>query len=227
MPVAAPEVKRSFEFTVEGQYYGAHGETGLPVVKQYTAQFTLPSQESALSIICKHLLSPYLQKKYSDFVRFRTHRITNMVTTGRKPDSAVLQMPIEEMSIAQLSDFCLLKQIFIDPYKHSSLQLCREQVMKVYHERLNQAKANQASGEAERIKEVNDLLELNQLPKIPKDGFVPVSVNEQRVAAAMAGAIKDPRPIETEPSSSESTDENGDGSLPLVEPESKGDDIFE
>lgn len=227
MPVASPEVKRAFKFYMKGQYYGAHGETGLPVVKQYTAEFDLPSQESALSIICKHLLSPYLQNKYPDFVRFRTHWITSMETSGRKPNPEVLQMPIEEMNISQLSDFCLLKQIFIDPYKHSDLPLCREQVMRVYHDRLNQAKANQENGEGERIKEVNALLELNNLPKIPKDGFVPVSLNEQRVASALAGAkaagaVVGPQEIVP-------AEDEGSGELPPLEPEVEppaGDDIF-
>ena len=103
---------RNYSITVEGQYYGAHEATGAPTVKRYVAKFVLPTMEAALSVICKYLLDPYLRKHYDDYARFRSHKITSVVANGRPPDKAVLQMPIEEMNVSELSDFCMLKQIF-------------------------------------------------------------------------------------------------------------------
>ena len=91
----------------------------------YVAKFVLPTPEAALSVICKHLLDPYLRKHYDDYARFRSHKITSIVTNGRPPDPAVLNIPIDEQGVAELADFCLLRNIFIDPYKHKNLEQCR------------------------------------------------------------------------------------------------------
>ena len=172
------EPKRFFEFCVEGQYYGYRDESGTPAIKKYVAKFILPSQESALSIICKHLLDPYLKKHYEDYIRFRTHQVTSIVTNGRLPDPKVLQMDFDDMDVRDLSDFCILKQIFIDPYRHKELELCREEVKHIYHLRLAQQKADKASGQTEKQLEVNALRELNQLPI---DDGTEVNVNMQKL----------------------------------------------
>lgn len=186
------ELKRNYEITVQGQYYGAHDTTGTPTVKNYVAKFVLPSQEAALSVICKHLLDPYLRKHYQDFARFRSHKITSVVVNGRPPDAAVLQMSFEDMGVRDLSDFCILKQIFIDPYKHKDLEKCRQAVREEWELRISQAKADQVSGASAENAEVEALLKLNELP--PKSETPLINVNEQRIGAALAKAAVDPRP---------------------------------
>lgn len=180
MAVSSKE-KRSFCFTVEGKYYGAHGATGLPVVKLYVAKFILPSQEAALSVIVRHLLIPYLTKNYADFGSLRTHHITSMVTEGRLPDSKVLQMSFDDMEIQDLSDFCILKQIFIDPYKHKNFEQCREQVMKIFQSRTDEKAMAKKSGKDVEQKEIDELLKLNNLPRV--DTSIPnVNMQKQNVA---------------------------------------------
>ena len=188
--------ERSFEIEVTGQYYGAHDTTGAPVVKQYLAKFKLPSLEAALSVICKSLLNPYLQKNYSDYARFRTHKIISVKTIGRSPDPKVLQMSIDDMDVADLADFCLLKHIFVDPYKHKDLEKCRAQVKEQWESRVSQQKADQKSGTAAEKKEVEDLLALNALPKLGENPEI--STNEQRIGQALRrGAPKAEEPSGT------------------------------
>lgn len=176
------EPKRSFALTVEGQYYGAHGQTGLPIIKNYTAKFVLPSQEAALSVIVRHLLKPYLAKFYPDYASVRTHKITSVSHSGRLPDPRVNQMPFEDMGVADLSDFCILNQIFIDPYKHKSLEACREQVQTIYHRRSDEKKLAKKTGKDVEQKEVAELLALNDLKSL--DESIP-NLNEQRQGAAL------------------------------------------
>lgn len=176
------DTKRRFTFTTEGIYYGAHGQTGLPVTKPYIAKFVLPSQEAALSTIVKHLLKPYLRKNYPDFASVRTHRITSMDHTGRLPDPKVNQMAFEDMEINDLSDFCILNQIFIDPYKHKNFEECRDQVVKIYQSRSDEKKLAKKTGKDVEQKEVNDLLALNGLEAT--DEFIP-TLSEQRIASSL------------------------------------------
>lgn len=176
------ELKRSFKFVVEGIYYGAHGATGLPVVKPYSAEFVLPSQEAALSVIVKHLLKPYLRRKYPDFASVRTHKISRMEHAGRAPDPKVNQMAFEDMEIADLYDFCILNQIFIDPYKHKNLEQCREQIIRLYQSRSDEKKLAKKTGKDIEQKEVSELLKLNGLEA--EDEFIP-SLGEQRIGAAL------------------------------------------
>jgi hypothetical protein len=157
------ESPRSFEITVEGQYYGVHDSTGTPAVKKYIAKFLLPSQEAALSVICKHLLDPYLRKHFPDYAKFRSHKITSIVTNGRPADPKVLQMAFEDMDIRDLADFCILKQILVDPYKHESLEKCKEVVRGIWEGRVAQQKADQKTGAAKEKKEVDELMSLNKL----------------------------------------------------------------
>ncbi len=177
------QVKRSFTFTVEGIYYGSHGQTGLPVTKPYIAKFVLPSQEAALSVIVKHLLKPWLRKHHPDYASIRTHRITSMDTSGRLPDPKVNQMAFEDMEVADLSDFCILNQIFIDPYKHKNFEECREQVVKLYQSRSDEKKLAKKTGKDVEQKEVADLLKLNDL-KADEETTLP-TLAEQRIGAAL------------------------------------------
>lgn len=171
--------KRYFEVVVRGQYHSISEHSTTPVLKNYEAKFILPSQEAALSVICKHLLAPYLRKKYPDFVRFRTYKLVSIVANGRAPNTNVLQMSIDEMNIEQLSDFCILKQILIDPYKHSDLNLIKEKIAEEWRVKRQTFKDEANTVEDKSRKEADMLLELNNLPK--EDGPVTVSINEQKL----------------------------------------------
>ena len=186
------EPKRMFTFQVEGKYYGSHGQTGLPIIKSYIAKFVLPSQEAALSVIVRFLLKPYLTENYEDFASVRTHRITSMDTEGRLPDPKVNQMAFEDMEIADLSDFCILNQIFVDPYKHKNFEACREQVMKLYQSRADEKKMLKKTGKDVEQREVNDLLKMNNLEPLEDD----INLGSQRIGTALKNR-GDGRAIET------------------------------
>lgn len=175
--------KRSFEVVVEGQYI-AHGDhSSTPTVKFYKETFILPSQEAALSKICKHVLAPRLRKVHKDFIRYRTHKLVSITAVGVKPNTEVLQMSLDDMSVAQLSDFCILKGIMIDPYIHSNTTLCRERVAEQWR-LIRQAKKDAATTNAgQDQKEADALLALNDLPK--DDETVVVNMRERAQTAAV------------------------------------------
>ena len=181
--------KRTFLFEVQGQYYGAHSTTGVATVKRYVAKFVLPSQEAALSVICKYLLDPYLRKHYDDYAKFRSHRITSVIVNGRLPDRKVLQMAFEDMEIQDLADFCIIKQIYIDPYQHKDLEKCRQEIKWIYEQRIAQKKADQGSGMAAEQAKAAELLAMNELPlENDASGY---NENLQKIGAK-TGSIKPP-----------------------------------
>ena len=173
--------ERSFDFVVQGQYYGVHDTTGTPAIKHYTAKFKLPTIEAALSKICKYLLDPYLRKHFPDYAKFRSHRITEVKVNGKDPDRRVLQMGFDDMTTAELADFCILKQIFIDPFEHKDLEKVRNEIRSIYEARIAQAKADQKSGAALEQSLVDRLLAMNELPKITTE----ININEQRLMTAV------------------------------------------
>lgn len=176
------QVKRSFEIVVEGQYSAIGDITGTPTIKHYLAKFVLPSQEAALSVICKHLLAPYLRKTHRDFIRYRTHKLVSITAIGRKPDTEVLQMSIEDMSVGQLSDFCILKGIMIDPYKHQDVVVTRERIAEAWRLQRQVRKEADNSKAGDQQKEVDALLNANDLPK--ETDTVQVNLREREVTAA-------------------------------------------
>jgi hypothetical protein len=177
--------QRTFDFTVEGQYYGAHSTTGQPTIRNYQATFKLLSLEGALSVIVKHLLEPYLTRNYEDYCKFRTHKIIHMEVFGPKPNPAVLQLSFEDMTVNELADFCILKRIFIDPHKHKDLQKVREEIARIYQNRMDQKRQDEKSGKATEQKEIDALMALNNIPKLDNNG---VNLNMQRVGAALKNA---------------------------------------
>lgn len=211
------EEKRSFKIKVEGQYYGAHEATGAPTVKFYTAEFVLPSQEAALSIICKHLLDPYLRKHYADYAKFRSHKIVNVVVVGRQPDPSVLRMAFEDMGVSELSDFCILKRIFIDPYKHEKIDKCREEIRQIWEARVSQEKADKTTGLAKEKKEADELLAMNDLQAVGEGAEI--NPNAQRIAGAMKKADKDIRASDVPADGAAKPEED----LPPLPPADDGD----
>jgi len=168
-----------FEVVVEGQYHALHDTSGTATLKNYRAVFNLPTQEAALSIICKHLLTPYLRKKYHDFIRYHTHRLVSITLHGYKPNTDVLQEGIEEMSLKDLYDFCILREILIDPYKHSNkpIEQIRELVARAYREKRQLQKDNTVARQGVDAAEGESLRKANELP--PEDTVIRLSVNEQ------------------------------------------------
>ena len=174
---------KQFEVVVDGQYHALHDVSGSPVLKPYTSKFTLPSQEGALSVICKHLLAPYLRKHYPDFVRFRTHQLRSITLVGYTPNPEVLQMSIDEMNAKQLGDFCILKQIQVDPAKHADLNACRELVSTIWREKRT---ARQDKEELERKNnqgDIDELLKSNDLPVQTGEVVIDINAHKATVAA--------------------------------------------
>lgn len=212
--------KRSFEIVVEGQYTAVGEASGTPTVKFYKARFTLPSQEAALSVVCKHLLAPYLRKNYQDFIRYRTHRLVSITAIGRKPNTDVLQMSLEDMDVGQLSDFCILKGIMIDPYKHSDLVRTRERVAESWRVLRQNKKDNETSAAGADQRERDALLDANELPK--EDETVKVNLRERQATAAVQAS----KPASTGADVSRETIED-DGPLPPVEVDKVPEEMLE
>ena len=174
--------KASFVVVVSGQYHAMSDVTGTPVLKNYTEAFTLPSQEAALSNICKHLLSPRLKKTHSDFIRFRTHELISIKLQNYTPNTAVLQMMIDDMNILELYDFCILQKLLIDPYVHASkmdIYKLRQLVQTAYNKKRQAEKSARSDKNAPEKAAGDQLREMNDLPPVA-DG-VELNTNEQRV----------------------------------------------
>lgn len=175
--------KKHFEVVVRGQYHALNSVSGTPTLKNYEEAFILPSQEAALSNICKHLLSPRLKKSHGDFIRFRTHELVSITLKGYKPNPEVLQLDIDEMSLLELSDFCILRQIMIDPYKHAAKDIfaIREMVRKAYTAKRQAAKDNITSKNAIAEQEADTLRRINDLPA--EATGTKINLNEQKLKA--------------------------------------------
>ncbi len=168
--------KRYFKFTVSGQYVALH-DAGAKTLRSYCADFVLPSPEGALSIICKHLLDDTLRKKYSDYIKFRTHAITKTAVVGREPNPSVVNLTIEEMNFEQLSDFCILRNILIDPYKHGAITNAREVISAAYRMQRLAIKEKEEHKDAKVNKEVDELRKLNNLE--PQNDGLSLNINQQ------------------------------------------------
>lgn len=172
---------KSFEVTVRGQYQALGEHSGIPTLKGYEEVFILPSQEAALSNICKHLLSPRLKKRHSDFIRYRTHELVGIKLVGYIPNRDVLQMSIDDMNLSELSDFCILRQIMIDPFKHGSKDIfaIRQMIQKAYNEKRLAQKELVSSKEGADVKEADALRAMNNLEPTSKDPLI--NINEQKI----------------------------------------------
>lgn len=176
--------KKHFEVVVRGQYHAMNAMSGTPTLQNYEETFVLPSQEAALSNICKHLLSPRLKKSHADFIRYRTHELISITLRGYKPNPEVLQMDLDEMSLVELSDFCILRQIMIDPFKHGSKDIfaIREMVRKAYVAKRQTAKDNRESKNAVAENEAETLRKMNDLTSGPNEPKIQINSNEYKVS---------------------------------------------
>ncbi|MDE1866581.1 MAG: hypothetical protein KGI08_02575 [Thaumarchaeota archaeon] len=173
--------KKYFEVTVAGQYIALMSSTGTQTLKNYEEKFILPTQEAALSKICKHLLSPRLKKKYADFIKFRTHEKIAVKLFNYTPDPAVLQMAVDDMNLTELSDFCILRGLEIDPvlHGHKDIFAIRQMVQKANDEKRQALKDKQTSKNHPEEKEANVLRQMNDLEKPPEG--LQINLNEQLV----------------------------------------------
>ncbi len=207
-------MKKSFEVTVRGQYQALGEHSGIPTLKGYEETFILPSQEAALSNICKHLLSPRLKKSHSDFIRYRTHELVGMRLVGYSPNKDVLQMSFDEMNLLELHDFCILRQIMIDPYKHADKDIfaLRQMVQKAYTEKRQAQKDLETSKQGAQMKEADDLRRLNDLDPTALDPVI--NINEQKLSHAA-----NQKTVDAAPKADKTPDENisNDPLPPFVE----------
>lgn len=186
--------QKSFEVTVRGQYQALGDHTGIPTLRGYEEVFLLPSQEAALSNICKHLLSPRLKKKHSDFIRFRTHELVGIKLVGYNPNREVLQMGIDEMNLLELHDFCILRQIMIDPYKHAAKDIfaIRQMVQTAYTEKRLAQKEAATSKEGVAAKEADALRRANDLPPASADPVIDINAKKLTQDFNNAAEVKQP-----------------------------------
>lgn len=206
--------KKSFKVTVRGQYQALGAQTGVPAIKFYEETFILPTQEAALSNICKHLLSPRLKKTHADFIRFRTHELVGIDLVGYTPNKAVLNDSIDDMNLLDLHDFCILNQIMIDPYKHASKDIfaIRAMVQKAYSEK-RQAKKDQAeSAQGAATKEADALRKANDLPPTATDPVI--NINEKKLSNEAAAVA-----VSAAPTADQQIGPEADEPLPAEEPE--------
>ncbi len=191
---------KHFEVTVRGQYHAVSDYGGAPALKSYEETFVLPSQEAALSNICKHLLLPRLKKTHSDCIRFRTHELVGIKLIGYMPNRDVLQMGIDEMNLLELHDFCILRQILIDPYKHASKDIfaIRTMVQNAYTEKRLAQQEAATSKEGLAMKEADALRKANDLPPTSTDPVVDINAHKQ-TQASRAQADKDKPTSKSEP----------------------------
>lgn len=211
-------IKKQFEIVVRGQYHSLHEASGTPTLKNYTAKFILPTQEAALSTVCRHLLAPYLRKHYPDFIRFRTHELVSITLVGYKPNPEVLQMAIDEMTLPQLFDFCVLKEILIDPYKHykspGDLPALRDKITEAWRAKRQNIKDLEESKDAFSQKEADELLELNELPPASGTDGPGINVNEQ-----IASRNANTKSSDTNPATGTETLESDESLPPIIDDE--------
>lgn len=174
---------KHFEVTVAGQYHSMNDVSGTPTLRAYKETFILPSQEAALSNICKHLLSPRLKKSYSDFIRFRTHELVSIVLRNYTPNPEVLQLEIMDMNLLELHDFCILRQMTIDPYKHAKKDIfeLRTMVQTAYTAKRQAAKDMKESSKAIENSEAETLRKINDLDA---PSGTDININEQKATQA-------------------------------------------
>lgn len=186
-------MSKHFEVTVTGQYHAMSSVSGTPTLKNYKETFILPSQESALSSICKHLLAPRLKKSHSDFIRYRTHELVLIILKGYTPNSDVPQMDIMDMNILELHDFCILRQLTIDPYKHAKEDIfqIRTSVAQAYSNKRQAAKDMKESKNAIDISEAETLRKINDLDTPTGTN---ININEQKVTAQAQTQKPNPPP---------------------------------
>lgn len=211
-------MSKSFEVTVRGQYQSLNEGSGVPGIKAYEETFNLPSQESALSNICKHLLAPRLRKKHADYVRFRTHELVGIKLVGYTPNKEVLQMGFDEMNLSELHDFCILRQIMIDPFKHGDKDIfkIRAMVQDLYTQKRQAIKDAATSKDSAKQKEADELRKLNDLAPTSTD--IILNENEQKLSQAAARQTnKEQTQSQTQSPATESTESMD--ALPPIEPD--------
>lgn len=188
------DTKRYFIATITGDYQTSASPTNAPTLKSYKVQFKLPSQEAALSTICKYLLLPRLKTIYPDCVRFRTHKLVSLEVIGNQPDRAVLQMGIDEMNVHQLADFCILRQIQIDPYKHKDLAAIKTKVQEAWSLKRQNLKDAEGSKEAKEKAEIEALMALNDMQMENEDVIITHSKEtpNKGTVAKETGIVKEP-----------------------------------
>jgi len=159
-----------FILTVEGQYY-ADGKK----LKKYSYQCKLPKMEAALSVIKNKIEQRKLNKLLPDFVAVRTRAIVDVqselgLSAAPKTDN------IAEMTLDQVSELVIQKELPIDPTEYTDIIELRKDTADALQnlEMFLKTKKERAEKKAEEkeLEELNpDLADDDEPPNMPGEGI--------------------------------------------------------
>lgn len=164
-----------YQIIVEGTYYA--GTRNNKAHKPYKAEkFILPSLTNAQHTIYRKLITPRLASKYPDFVGVRTCQIVDQKTlTGAAV--AVLDIPVSEMNLAQLTQFVVEKDLAVNPQNFGSVVAARKAVSDALDDRLLlQRQQNEENARKEKEKEDKEALDgLSRTADVTDEDASPVT----------------------------------------------------
>lgn len=167
MAETAKKAAPMFEVTVEGTYYG--GERNAKVHRPFKPEkFILPSLKDAQHTIMRKLLAQRLTTKYNDFVAVRTCKIIDTKETTASANRPVVEIPISEMNLAQLSEFAIAQDLQIDPNDCASVTIARKAVQDALDDKALLARQQRESVAASK-KEADDRQALEDLNKVDSE----------------------------------------------------------
>ncbi len=115
-----------YNITVRGTYYKSVSGGGKgKELSSYTFDVKLPSMDSALSVIKNKILNSVLSKKYSDYVSYRTHEITNVVPFGK---IKAVNLSVWQMNRNALEDYIAEGKLLVKPHLYPELLELRRAV---------------------------------------------------------------------------------------------------
>ena len=149
-----------FEVTVEGTYYA--GTKNNKVHRTYKPEkFILSSLKDAQHTIYRKLISQRLMTKYPDFVGVRTCQIIDTKEiTGAPTNRPVREIPINEMSLAELTQFSIEQGLAVDPQKCGSVMEARKAVSDALDDKqLLKRQQDEEAAKKRKAKEDKDALD--------------------------------------------------------------------
>lgn len=189
--------QRLYEITITGEYYTKKAAgTEVASIYPYKVAFILPSLDSALAVIKGKLLNDKLKQVYDTYETYRTHSVTGVKLVTGSVDQSVVNLPINELTLVQLDDYCVVKRLFCDVYKAGSLAKARFLVTKLSGEQSERFNASAESRKAEA--DENELRRLNEM-NIKQHGVeIPGSAVKQQTkpeyAPPKGGTMHDSEP---------------------------------
>lgn len=154
----------SYEITVEGTYYA--GTKNNKVHRAYKPEkFILPSLKDAQHTIYRKLIGQRLMVKYDDYVGVRTCSIIDTrEVKGQIQSRPLVEIPVAEMSLAQLTQFAIEQGLDVNPQKAGSVLTARKEVSDALDDK-HLFERQQREEKAKRNKEKADKDGLDDLNK--------------------------------------------------------------